>query len=147
MVEVPPGFTEVGDAVTTTVFGAPAVKLTVVELVNPEMLASTRAVSTWLPAVSLALAMPLASVVVTSLKVPAVVLKLTVWPDTASPLVSFTTARIVVLPLTGMLPLFAVAVTDPITVAVVFTVIVTVLATPVLVRARMTSLPLPDPAV
>ena len=149
MLEVPLGFTELGAALITTLAGVPAVKLTVVVLVKPEIVAETFAVKTWLPALRVTLAMPVASVAaVAPESVPAVVLNATVAFGTTRPLLSNTRARITVLPLlTGMLPFVAVVVTEPITVALVFTVMVVVLITPVLVLALIVSLPTLVPAV
>ena len=148
MLEVPLGFTELGAALITTLAGVPAVKLTVVVLVKPEIVAETLAVKIWLPALKVTLARPLASVTVAPESVPAVVLNATVAFGTTRPLLSNTRARITVLPLlTGMLPFVAVVVTEPITVALVFTVMVVVLITPVLVLALTVSVPALAPAV
>ena len=147
MLDVPPGLTELGAALNTTLLGAPAVKLTGVVLLNPEIVALTLAVNIWVPALSVTEAMPFTSVIALGLdSVPAVVAKATVTPGAASPLLSFTSARITVLPPTGMLPLFALVVIEPITV-VLLTVMLLELVLPLLLVASMVSVPLLEPAV
>ena len=149
IVELTPGLTAFGAALTLTAFGDPAVKLTLVVSANPLIVASTRALSTWAPAVKVTEAMPLESVVaLAALRLPAVVTKLTKAPGTTSPALSLTSARTIVVPVdTGMLPLVAVVSTEPMTMFPELTPIVTAAENPLLVRAVMLSLPAFAPAV
>ena len=115
------------------------------------MLAEARTVANWVtvPAVRVVVATPLALVVpVVEESVPPFVLKATVAPGIGWPLVSSTVALSTVLVLTRILELAAAKVTVPTTAALSLTVIVAVLAAPVLATAlTMSVVPVVAPAV
>ena len=78
---------------------------------------------------------------------PALLLKLTVAPETARPAVSRTVALTSVDPVTGMLAWFGTSVTEPTTTLAALTLIVVLPVLPLLVSAATLSVPVAAPAV